>query len=136
MAPVGQLRLSGEQRVQVRVPALTRSRESAETPSAGHETAPSCFWLGVAVPARGVTVPEGEVAWGWGATGPEGDVFSSPMVQPARQRVRPAAPGFPCPAGNRFVLAPVRFVSCCQSGQRGVVSPYAVFDMPAIYTGS
>lgn len=52
---------------------------AAETPSAGDETAPSCCWLGVAVPARGVTVPEGDAA------GPEGDVFSSPMVQPARQ---------------------------------------------------
>jgi hypothetical protein len=67
---------------------------AAETPPAGHETAPSRSWLGVAVPARGATVPEGEVAWGWGATGPEGDVFSSPVVQPGR-RVRPAAPGFP-----------------------------------------
>jgi hypothetical protein len=51
---------------------------AAEVPSAGHETAPSC-WLGVAVPARGVTVPEGDAA------GPEGDVFSSPVVQPFRQ---------------------------------------------------
>ncbi|HEX3962814.1 MAG TPA: hypothetical protein VHZ03_40305 [Trebonia sp.] len=76
---------------------------AAETPAAGHETAPSCFWLGVAVPARGVTGPEGEV---------------------------------PCAAGYRCVPGPVRFDSWCQSRQRGVASPYAVFDMRAIYSGS
>ena len=30
----------------------------------------------------------------------------------------------------------MRFDSCCQSRQRGVVSPYAVSDMPAIRSGS
>ena len=40
---------------------------------------------GAAVPARGVTVPGGDVAWGRGATGPEGNVFSSAMARPARQ---------------------------------------------------
>ena len=32
---------------------------AAETPSAGHETAPSCDRLAVADPAAGVDVPEG-----------------------------------------------------------------------------
>src|SRR5215469_14020879 len=50
---------------------------AAETPSAGHETAPSCAWREVAVPAPGVTGPEGDVV------GPEGDVLSSAMARPA-----------------------------------------------------
>src|SRR6266568_1763014 len=52
---------------------------AAETPSAGHETAPGRSWRGAAVPAPGVTVPGGDVA------GPEGDVLSSAMAKPARQ---------------------------------------------------
>jgi hypothetical protein len=58
---------------------------AVEVPSAGHETAPSCSWLGVAVPARVVTVPAADVAGPGGAAVPEVDVFSSPVVQPARQ---------------------------------------------------
>src|SRR6202035_674837 len=52
---------------------------AAETPSAGHETAPSRSWRGAAVPTPGVTVPRGDVG------APEGDLFSSAMLQPARQ---------------------------------------------------
>jgi hypothetical protein len=45
---------------------------AADVLSAGHETALDRCWLGMAVQARGVTVPEG-------------DVCSSPVVQPAGQ---------------------------------------------------
>src|SRR4029077_11807597 len=44
---------------------------AAETPSAGHETAARRSWRGAAVPAAGLTVPEGDAA------GSEGDVSSS-----------------------------------------------------------
>jgi hypothetical protein len=79
----------------------------------------------------------------------QGDGRASPLLGPSRgphrwlcnqpvRRVRPTAPGFPCAAGNRIVLGSARgrFDSCCQSRQRGVASPYAVFDMPAICIGS
>src|ERR1700751_2050219 len=52
---------------------------AAETPSAGHETAASRSWRGSAVPAPGVTVPEGDVGAPDGAAVPEGDLFSSAM---------------------------------------------------------
>ena len=42
--------------------------------------------------------------------------------------------GLENPAGSSFVLS--WFDSCCQSRQRGVASPYAVFDMPTICAGS
>src|SRR2546429_1229624 len=58
---------------------------AAETPSAGHGTAASRSRLGAAVPARGVNAPVGDVAWGRGATGPEGGVLSSATANPARQ---------------------------------------------------
>jgi hypothetical protein len=61
---------------------------AAEPPSAGHETALSRSWLGMAVPAPGVTGPEG-------AAGPAGGVISSPVVQPARQESAASSAGIP-----------------------------------------
>src|SRR5258707_2049143 len=58
---------------------------AAETPSAGHETAASRSRRGAAVPAPGVTIPEGDVAGPEEAAVPEGDAFSSAMAKPARQ---------------------------------------------------
>lgn len=52
---------------------------AAETPSAGHETAPNRGWLPVAVPAAGTDVPEGH------AVGQEADLGSFAMARPARQ---------------------------------------------------
>src|SRR5947209_4161416 len=74
---------------------------AAETPSAGHETVASRSRRGAAVPAPGVSVPEGDVTKGRGVAGAEGDVFSSAMAKPGR-RVRPAVPGFPGAVGDRF----------------------------------
>ena len=58
---------------------------AAEVPSAGHATALRCSWLGVAVLVSGVTVSAADVAGPGGAAVPEVDVFSFPVVQPARQ---------------------------------------------------
>src|SRR5258707_59946 len=55
---------------------------AAETPSAGHETAASRSRRGAAVPAPGVSVPEGDVTKGRGVTGAEGNVFSSARAKP------------------------------------------------------
>ena len=59
---------------------------AAEAPSAGHETAASRSWSGVAVAAPGVTVPApGVTVPGGDVADPEGDAFSSAMAKPARQ---------------------------------------------------
>ena len=68
---------------------------SGRDPSPGHETAPSCSWLGVAVPARGVTLPEGEVACAEEAAGRRMMSSAALWCSQPGMRVRPAAPGFP-----------------------------------------
>jgi hypothetical protein len=57
---------------------------AAETPSAGHETAPNWGWPGGAGLAAGVDVPEGGAADQGRAVGPEGDLGSFAATRPAR----------------------------------------------------
>jgi hypothetical protein len=58
---------------------------AAETPPAGHETAASCGWLGVADPAVGVNAPEGHDAGPERVVGLKGDLCGIAMTRPARQ---------------------------------------------------
>src|SRR6266702_1214416 len=91
---------------------------AAEAPSAGHETAASRFWSGVAVAAPGVTVlAPGVTVPGGDVAGPEGDAFRSAMAKPARQAS--AASRARIPLCRRYpvriwagLLAGVAFVGC------------------------